>query len=316
MGGRSTRVAIFIICLCASMMVITTHAQELMTGSEYTESVTGLTIGSFEVQTETLAPGLHAIFGAGGNVLASIGRQGVLVVDDQLESMVPKIQTAVRQLGGGNIDFVINTHWHYDHADGNVVLGSSGSWIVSHQNARDMMAADKRIDLLRAIVMQPAYPSVGLPVITYDSEMRLFFNDQEIDLRFYGPAHTAGDTAVFFPQKNVVHMGDVYHSARYPFIDTDHGGSLDGMIAFCEAVLMEGNQDSIIVPGHGPVSSYADLAAYVQMLRAVRQRLLGLIEKGGTLSEVLQSTPTAEWNDSRGDPTLFLTGAYSSLSTP
>jgi len=251
----------------------------------------------------------------GGNVVASIGEQGVLIVDDNFVPSVPVFQEKIRELGGGDVDFVVNTHWHFDHTDGNKVLGPQGTWMVSHVNSRDMMTRANVINLVvRPEVNQPPSERVALPVATYDDTMQLHFNGERIDLRHYGPAHTTGDTAVIFRDANIVHLGDVFNTSGYPFIDAGNGGTIDGVIQFCEAVLMEINQNTIVVPGHGRVSDYAGLREYVTILKTVRDRISTLIDRGATLEEVIAAKPTAEWDARLGDPLRLLDRAYLSLS--
>ena len=237
-----------------------------------------------------------------------------LVVDDQFPAMVPKIKAAIRGLGGGEADFVVNTHWHGDHTHGNPIFGEGGSWIVSHANSRRMMTDSQLINLVAEIVEQPASPPEGLPVITYEDRMQFHFNGEQIDLLHFGPAHTTGDAAVMFRGHDVVHMGDVFNSAGYPFIDADNGGGLNGMILFCEAVLKEIGEDTVVIPGHGPVVKYADLEDYVSMLKIIRDRIAALIADGATLDEVIAARPTAEWDGIKGDPTRLLDRAFASLT--
>ncbi len=299
---------------CGFILVgVGAQAQETVTGIEFFQS-RGLNFDTIEIRTETVSPGLHVLFGAGGNVAVSIGDQGVLVVDDQFPTMVPKIRAAIKELGGDNVDFVINTHWHFDHTNGNPLFGQGGSWIVSQVNSRRMMTDNQLINLVSALVEQPPSPPDGLPVITYENRMRFHFNGEQIDLLHFGPAHTTGDAAVVFRGHNVVHMGDVFNSGGYPFIDADNGGGLDGVILFCEAVLNEIEEDTIVIPGHGPVAKYADLAEYVVMLRTIRERIARLVARGASLDEVIAAKPTAEWDEVQGDPIRLLDRAFASLT--
>jgi glyoxylase-like metal-dependent hydrolase (beta-lactamase superfamily II) len=269
-----------------------------------------------EMAVEELRDGLYVIyFTSGGNVVASIGEQGVLIVDDHFTPSVPKYRARIRELGGGDIDFAINTHWHYDHTEGNQILGPQGTWIVSQANSRQMMTRANVINVvIRPSVNQPAYDIAALPVATFDDQMQLHFNGEQIDLLHFGPAHTTGDAAVIFRESNVVHLGDVYNNSGYPFIDADNGGEIDGVIQFCEAVLLEIDTETIVVPGHGPISTYADLRDYVTMLKAIRERVAALIAQGASLEDVVAARPTAQWDDIKGDPTRLLDRAYASLS--
>ena len=172
-------------------------------------SAWGTDLDNAVVSAETLKPGLHVLSGAGGAVVVSIGEQGVLMVDDQFPQVVPKLQDKIAELGGGDIDYVVNTHWHFDHADGNPLLGASGSRIIAHSNSRRQMQVSTKVSYVGFHYVQPPYPPEGLPVITFDHSMTLHFNGQEIDLQYFGPAHTTGDAAVFFRGDNVVHGGDL-----------------------------------------------------------------------------------------------------------
>jgi glyoxylase-like metal-dependent hydrolase (beta-lactamase superfamily II) len=266
------------------------------------------------ITTQKLADDFYVLFGVGGNIIVSIGANGVLIVDDQFPQMVPKYKATIGELGGGKIDFAINTHWHFDHADGNQVLGPEGTWLVSQENSRQMMLKNNVINLVSTKREQPAYPDTARPVVTYDDSMRFHFNGERIDLMHFGPAHTTGDTAVIFRGHKVVHLGDVYNNAGYPFIDADNGGSLSGVIEFCSKVLEQIESDYIVVPGHGPVADYRALADYVAMLTMIRDRMTALIESGATLKQVVAAMPTSEWDEKKGDPANFLDRAYTSLS--
>jgi glyoxylase-like metal-dependent hydrolase (beta-lactamase superfamily II) len=151
--------------------------------------------------------------------------------------------------------------------------------------------------------------------MTFDDRMQMHFNGEQIDLLHAGPAHTAGDAVVVFREHNVVHMGDVYNNAGYPFIDADNGGDLNGMIEFCKTVIRELNEDTIVVPGHGPVVGYENLVGYVEMLATIRDRIAGLIAEGATLEEVIAARPTAEFDEAMGDSVdmRFINRAYTSL---
>jgi cyclase len=230
--------------------------------------------------------------------------------------MAPKYKATIAELGGGAIDFAINTHWHFDHADGNQTLGPDGTWLVAHENSRAMLLKDNVINLVTSRRDQPAYPEAALPVLAYDSSMRFYFNGERIDLMHFGPAHTTGDTAVIFRGHNTVHLGDVFNNAGYPFIDADNGGSLNGIIDFCSKVLEQIDSSYTVVPGHGPVAVYNDLVEYVEMLTTIRDRIAALIASGATFEQVIAARPTAEFDARKGDPASFLNRAYTSLTRP
>jgi glyoxylase-like metal-dependent hydrolase (beta-lactamase superfamily II) len=266
-----------------------------------------------EIKTEKVTDRLHVLFGIGGNIAVSTGDNGVLVVDDQFPQMIPKVMKAIGDLGGRDIDFAINTHWHFDHAEGNLILGPQGTWLVSQKNSRDMMMGDHIVNLVGMQYAQQAYPANALPHVTYDSTMQFHFNGERVDLLHSGPAHTTGDTAVIFRGSNAVHLGDVFNNSGYPFIDADNGGDLTGVISFCKAVLAEINPQTVVIPGHGPIANQEKLVAYVAMLETLRGRILEMVKAGRTLEEVVASKPTRDFDDVHGDPANFVDRAYASL---
>ena len=269
-----------------------------------------------EITTEQVGDGLYVLFGVGGNIAVSVGEQGVLIVDNMFPEMIPKVEAAIKEIGGDGIDFAVNTHWHFDHAEGNLAVGPAGTWIVAHEESAQMMAASNPINLVITKYRQQAYPPDARPAITYDDHMRFHFNGGAIDLIHAGPAHTAGDTAVIFREHNAVHFGDVFNNAGYPFIDVDSGGGVDGMIRFCETILAEIGDDGIVIPGHGPVTDAAALKAYIDMLKTVRGRVLALMEEGKSLLEVVASRPTSDFDETYGPEMQslgFVDRVYTSL---
>lgn len=287
-------------------------AHDSVTLNEFSEGI-GWSFDS-PVTVEEVAPSLHVIFGVGGNVAVSTGEQGVLIVDDQFPEMIDKIEQAIVELGGGAVDFAINTHWHFDHADGNPTLGAKGTWLVSHAASRRMMMSDHLLDLAVTAVNQPPYPPEGRPVITFDESMQFHFNGEKIELVHFGPAHTTGDTGVIFRTSNAVHLGDVFNNSGYPFIDVHNGGDIDGMIRFCRKVLALIDDETRVIPGHGPVVGKDVLQAYVDMLRTTRKRISRMIDAGMSLSDVIGANPTADFDERYGDPTIYVNRAYAALA--
>jgi cyclase len=271
------------------------------------------------VTSEQLAPSVHVLRGSGGgqaagNVLVLLGDGAALVVDTGYPQFVPKYQEAIAALNGGAITHVINTHWHDDHSEGNKVLGPDGALIVAHANSRFMLTRDNKINVVRTVLEQPAFPSAALPVITFADGLELYFGGERLELVHASPAHTAGDIAVILRTSNIVHMGDVFLSSAYPFADVDNGGDLDGVITFCRDVLARIDRDTVIVPGHGRVATYVELEAYIDMLVTVRGRIAALIEDGATLAQVVAAEPTKDFDEKYGNPTtFFLDRAFKSL---
>ncbi len=266
--------------------------------------------------TREVGEGLHVLFGIGGNIAASIGEDGVLIVDNMFPEMVPKVRAAIAELGGGDIDYAVNTHWHFDHAEGNLALGPAGTSIVAHDNSAAMMAKTNILNLVVTKYLQEAYPREARPAISFDDRMRLYFNGDEIDIVHAGPAHTAGDAAVIFRKHNAVHFGDVFNNTGYPFIDADSGGGIDGMIAFCQTILDEMGPNAVIIPGHGEVTDSATLQAYIDMLKTVRERVAAMIADGKSMEEVMAAKPTADFDETfgpEGNSLGFVNRVYTSL---
>lgn len=274
----------------------------------------GWDLDKTEIKSQKVADGLYVLFGAGGNIAVSVGEDGVFIVDDQFPQLMPKIKAAIADLGGGDIDFAVTTHWHFDHAEGNLILGPEDTWLVAHENSREMMKDDHIINLVSVAYDQKAYPESAWPDITFDDDMQFHYNGQQIDLVHFGPAHTTGDAAVIFRGANAVHMGDVFNMSGYPFIDAGNGGEIDGVIEFCEKTLGLLNKDSVVIPGHGPVADYPALQDYTAMLTTIRDRMKKLIGEGASLESVIAAKPTAEFDEKFGDPARLINRAYHSLS--
>ena len=254
-----------------------------------------------EISIESVSDNIHVLFGLGGNILVSTGADGVLLVDDQMPELKYKILRSLRKIGGKSVDYIINTHWHFDHAEGNLAFGPDGAKIVAHENSRKMMLNPKPINLSFIVYPQQPYPLNAVPQITYQDSMKLHLNGDQIELYHFGHAHTTGDTAVYLRNSNVLHMGDVFNMTGPPFIDAGNGGSIDGIIRFCEEILKVVNDETVVVPGHGPISTTEDIQTYIDMLIVVRDRIQAQILEGKSLQEIIESDPTKEWRDKFGD---------------
>ena len=254
-----------------------------------------------EITIESISNNIHVLFGLGGNILVSTGEDGVLLVDDQMPELKYKILRSLRKIGGKSVDYIINTHWHFDHAEGNLAFGPDGAKIVAHENSRKMMLNPKPINLSFIVYPQQPYPLNAVPQITYQDTMKLHLNGDQIELYHFGHAHTTGDTAIYLRNSNVLHMGDVFNMTGPPFIDAGNGGSIDGIIHFCEEILKVVNDETVVVPGHGPISTTEDLQTFIDMLIVVRDRIQAQILEGKSLQEIIESDPTKEWRDKFGD---------------
>ena len=272
-----------------------------------------------EVDVKKISKNLFLLYGLGGNIAVSIGDDGVLIVDSQIPIIFPKIKKAIEKLSNSKIVYTINTHWHWDHADGNLLVDPDVTKIISHSNARENMKNGGLINHgLNEKLKQNPYPINALPVITHEKGMSLYFNNEKIDIVHFGPAHTTGDSIIFFNNQNAIHLGDVFFSNSYPFIDVDNGGSLDGMIEFLEKVILMINDDTIIMPGHGDIASTNDIKETILMLKTIRNRILELINKGQSLEDVLKSQITRDYDNKYNTISMrgmFIDRAYESIKS-
>jgi len=264
------------------------------------------------IRTIPLADSVYMLMGRGGNIGVSMGPDGVFMVDDQYADMVPKIRAALDSLGGGPVRFVLNTHWHPDHTGGNAAFREAGALVFAHTIVRRRMAAGQDIWPLNLDV-PPARPA-ELPAMTFPDSVAFHVNGQDIVVVHMPPAHTDGDAVVYFRQANVVHMGDIFWTHHYPFIDLSSGGSVAGVIAAVREVLGRIGPDTKVIPGHGPLSDRAGLEAYGHMLATVRERVAAAIADGSTEPQVLKAGLTREWDAVNGDPTLLLRMMYRDLA--
>ncbi len=245
-----------------------------------------------EITTVEVAGGIYMLTGAGGNLGVCSGEDGIFLIDDQYAPLTEKIQAAVAKISQDPIRFVLNTHWHSDHTGGNENLGKSGTLIVAHDNVRQRMSTEQFIKFFGGKT-EPS-PKVALPVVTFNDTITLHLNGDEIHAFHVPPAHTDGDSAVYFRKANVIHMGDLYFAGMYPFIDGSSGGDISGMIFAADKVLELINEETKVIPGHGALSNRAELASYREMLATVRDRVAKLVAAGKSPEEIVAAKPTAD----------------------
>ena len=269
-----------------------------------------------EIQTTQVAPGIYMLVGQGGNIGVSAGADGVFMIDDQFAPLTDKITAAVAALSDQPIRFLINTHWHGDHSGGNENLGNQGVLIVAHDNVYERMSRDTEIGAFNQVV--PAAPKAALPVITFNDNVTFRLNGEEIRAVHYRRSHTDGDSVIHFVNANVIHTGDIWFNGYYPFIDVSSGGSIDGVISSITTLINLIDDDTRIIPGHGPLGDRQGMQDYLVMLEAARDRMNNLIAEGRSLEQIIELRPNADYDDAMGkgfiNPEQFLRILYSDLT--
>jgi len=244
---------------------------------------------AIQITTIPVRDGIYMLQGSGGNIGVSIGEDGTFIVDDQFAPLTDKIAAAIAVLTDKPVAFVVNSHFHFDHTGGNENFGRAGAYIVAQDNSRRRMEATQV--LAGSGRVQEAYDDVGLPKITFFDAMRFYFNGNTVELVNTGDGHTDGDAQVYFREANVIHTGDMFVRYGLPFIDQNNGGSTEGMIAALSKIAALINNDTIIIPGHGQLSTRDDLITYRNMLVVIRGKLLQARAQGLTPEQMLASTP-------------------------
>jgi glyoxylase-like metal-dependent hydrolase (beta-lactamase superfamily II) len=265
------------------------------------------------IVTHKLRNNISVLEGSGGNIAVLTGQDGKVLVDAGIGVSRAQMTNALTALGSDPVTHLINTHWHFDHADGNTWLHSAGAKIIAQNNTRKHLSGVQRVEDWDYNFLP--LPASALPSEVFAKEHKLKLNGASIGLKYYGPAHTDGDISVTFAEANVVHVGDIFWNGIYPFIDYSTGGSIDGMIAACEASLAVVNDDTIIIPGHGkPVSNKAELKEFRDMLAAIRDNVAKLKKAGKTRDETVAAKPSAAYDAKWGqfviDPGFFTRLVY------
>ncbi|MDQ2937807.1 MAG: MBL fold metallo-hydrolase [Acidobacteriota bacterium] len=245
-----------------------------------------------EIKVTKLAGNVYMLEGAGGNIGVSVGPDGILIVDDQFAPLADKIKAALKTLGDGKLKFVLNTHFHGDHTGGNIAFGPDAP-IIAQTNVRKRLSADQISKFFNRTT--PAYPKEALPVITFDQAVSVFFNGEEIKVIHFPRGHTDGDSVIFFTGSNVVHMGDDFFNGRFPVVDLEAGGDVEGMTRNVAEIISKLPQGVKIIPGHGPLSDVEGLKAFHRMLVETTGIVRKKIATGKTLKQIKGEGLPAEW---------------------
>lgn len=266
-----------------------------------------------EVKGEALTEGVAVLFGAGGNIGVSHGVDGTILIDDQFAPLSEKIQNSIKALGAEPAKYVINTHWHGDHSGGNENFGKAGALIMAHDNVRVRMLGEQTSGRGNST---PS-PKESLPAVTYEDGVKMYLNGDEMHVIHIANGHTDGDSIIFWKNANVIHMGDMYfNKVTLPFIDLNSGGNVKGVLAAAEKALSLANDETQIIPGHGPMASKADLIGYRDMLQDVIAKVGAAKTAGKSLEETQAMKPAAKYDTNpdgfiKGD--AFVEAVYNSL---
>ena len=247
-------------------------------------SVTAQTdFSKVEIKVTKVAGNVYMLEGSGGNIGVSVGDDGILIVDDQFAPLADKIRAALKGIADKKLRFILNTHWHGDHTGGNVAFGPEAP-VIAHDNVRKRMAVDQKSEVFKRTT--PASPKEALPVITFNQNLTVHFNGEEIRAIHFPQGHTDGDSVIFFVSSNVVHLGDDFFAGRFPFVDLESGGSVEGLTKNIGEIITKIPAGAKLIPGHGPLSGIEDLMNYHNMLVTTSDIVSAKIKAGKTLDQI------------------------------
>ena len=270
-----------------------------------------------QIETVPVAGNIYMLIGSGGNIAVSVGEDGVLLVDDEFPELVEKIKAAVAKLNPGPIRFVLNTNWHYDHADGNELLAEAGAIVIAHETSRKHMLSEWSAPELDPDFKIPPYPKKALPVISVSNSLTMHFNGDEIRMFYVPNAHSDGDLLFHFVKADVIHTGDLFFSNGFPFINISAGGSVEGMIKAADTILGMCDERTKVIPGHGPLSGPDGVKAFRDLIVSGRDRIATLVKQGKSLDEAVASKPVEGFykgGESWLSPEMFVKVVYLDLT--
>jgi cyclase len=272
-----------------------------------------------QIKVTKVSGNIYMLQGAGGNMAASVGDDGILLVDDEYAPLADKILAALQTVAPGKpVRFLINTHYHGDHTGGNAAFGARGATIIATENLRKRLENGSSGGNGGTVkFQQPAQPKEALPIITFDDQITVHFNGEAIRVMHFPAAHTDGDSVVYFTKNNVVHMGDEFVRYGFPFIDVKGGGSVEGMIAACEKVAATLPPDVKVIPGHGAVATLDDIRAYTQMMKDTMAAVQKALAEHKTLEQMKEEKILAPWQKYSGNfvnSDAFIDTIYYSLT--
>jgi glyoxylase-like metal-dependent hydrolase (beta-lactamase superfamily II) len=251
-----------------------------------------------KITVQKLRGDISVLEGSGGNIAVLTGNDGKLLIDAGITASRPGITDALNSLSSDPVRHLINTHWHFDHTDGNEWLHSIGAEITTHENTRKHLSETTRVEAWNFTF--PPSPKGALPAKVFKKELKLHINGESLALNYYPPAHTDSDIAVEFSEADILHVGDTWWNGYFPFIDANTGGSISGMIQATEHNIKRVSDKTIVIPGHGPIGNKAGLIEFRDMLVTIREKVAALKRQGRSLDEVVAAKPTANFDEKWG----------------
>ena len=249
-----------------------------------------------EIKVTKVAGTVYMLVGAGGNIGVSVGEDGIVVVDDQFAPLAPKIEAALKGITDKPVRFILNTHYHFDHTGGNTEFSKLGT-VIAQENVRKRLAEGSEI---KRFGKQPPAPKEALPIITFSERATVHLNGEDVCAIHFPHGHTDGDSVIFFPQSNVVHMGDDFVTYGFPFVDIENGGSVSGMVAGVEKALSMIKPDTKVIPGHGPLSSPDDVRKFIAMIKETRAVVARAVRQRKTVAQMKKAKILAKWEADYG----------------
>jgi cyclase len=271
-----------------------------------------------QIKVTRVSGNIYMLEGAGGNIAASVGEDGIVIVDDQFAPLVEKIQQALKGITDKPVRFIINTHYHGDHTGGNEPFTNAGATVIAQDNVRKRLESGGSAGNGGAVKMDyPVAPKAALPIITFANDVTVHLNGEDIRALHFPSGHTDGDSIIFFPKNNVVHMGDDFVRYGFPFIDVTSGGSVQGMIDAMEKVVAMLPPDVKVIPGHGALSNLDDVRAFIKMLKETSAVVQKAINRRQTLAQMKEAKILAAWEKFSGSfitTDAFIETLYNSLT--
>ncbi len=314
---RNTNIVYILFFVVIGGLLLIFGSNDGVVVDDYSYNVYAQDENNVTIKTTKLTDSIYMLEGSGGNILVSVGEDGVFMVDDQFAPLTVKIKDAISKITDKPIKFVINTHWHPDHTGGNENLGEASAIIVSHDNVRKRLSTEQFSDFFKRSV--PPLSEKGLPIITFSDNMTIYQNDDKIHIIHMDNGHTDGDSIVFFTKNNVIHVGDDFSDKAYPFIDISSGGTVDGLISSLKTISSRINDETKVVSGHTGISNKTKVNEYANMLTDVRNKTSQMITEGKTLEDIITLQPTSKYDKiyydySNRTPEDFVTHIYQSLT--